>query len=393
MHKCFSLLGQLNRAIDGKSLDKEQLSLVKSILDQVISVGEDQPLSTGAQSSLMAVFCRLLSGGEDDATLGHYDLAQLFERYVFSFVAGAECTEPDVLISAPQPCDAVSFGVAKWPAGDVNGFTYQGKQSNTFQMPDNLLQRSEAGDSEPCFAVAFIEYASVRWFPAPYGTSARFLGDRVFGASVRLEPPRFLPRAVRFRIHTADPSLRARRARCVYYDEELGEWSDGNNICSVDNNLALALDDYVDCSCKHMSHYAVVSEISNLEHIGYPVWFHAACFVCIVGMLLAVLLHHICSRFAMFSASLLMHMCFAVAATEICYVVDAFISPEHLLDIGPGESNYRCIIMALTLHYFFLAQFTWMVTQAVNLWRILVLNDEHTERKVTTSDQHQHCNI
>lgn len=36
--------------------------------------------------------------------------------------------------------------------------------------------------------------------------------------------------------------------------------------------------------------------------------------------------------------------------------------------------------MSLFLHYFFVAQFLWIATQAVNLWKIFVLNDEHTNR-------------
>ena len=45
--------------------------------------------------------------------------------------------------------------------------------------------------------------------------------------------------------------------------------------------------------------------------------------------------------------------------------MDAYISPSTLLSIDPGDSNYRCIVMALCLHYFFLAQFTWIMTQVI----------------------------
>ena len=34
--------------------------------------------------------------------------------------------------------------------------------------------------------------------------------------------------------------------------------------------------------------------------------------------MLAILAHHVCSISAMFSASLLMHMCFAALATQVC---------------------------------------------------------------------------
>ena len=35
------------------------------------------------------------------------------------------------------------------------------------------------------------------------------------------------------------------------------------------------------------------------------------------GLLLAILAHHVCSITAMFSASLLMHMCFAAMVTQV----------------------------------------------------------------------------
>ena len=62
-------------------------------------------------------------------------------------------------------------------------------------------------------------------------------------------------------------------------------------------------------------------------------------------------------------------------------MIDAYLSPGSILAIGVTDSNYRCIVMSLFLHYFFLAQFTWMLTQAINFYKVLVLNDEHTERK------------
>ena len=379
------MMGDLNRALDSTELDKDQLTIVKDILDQVITVAENEPLSTGTRSSIMAIFCQLLNPAVEDATQGHYALSKLFERFVFSFVGYMCencCTSNEGLLSAPQPCDYVSFGVGKWYPKDVNGYTYRGKRENTFKLPDNLLRVAEFGKDSvnpKCFPVAFIEYASSKWFPRE--TNAQFLSNRLFGVSVQDEPQRFLANATRFRIHTPNPSILARRAECVYYDEDLLEWTAGKDVCSVNNNLNLALDDFVDCSCKHMSHYAVVSQVRNMEHIGYPIWFHVSCFICIVGVSLAILTHHVCTIYSMFSANLLMHMCFAVAASEICYVINAFISPIHLLDIGVDDSNYRCIIMSLVLHYFFLAQFTWMLTQAANFWRILVLNDEQTERK------------
>ena len=71
--------------------------------------------------------------------------------------------------------------------------------------------------------------------------------------------------------------------RCVYFDEDDEEWTAGLDVCSIVNNLALAVDNYVECACTHMSHYAVRTKIKRPDLIGYPIWFQVSCFVCMVG--------------------------------------------------------------------------------------------------------------
>lgn len=114
-------------------------------------------------------------------------------------------------------------------------------------------------------------------------------------------------------------------------------------------------------------------------------------FIFQIGLALAIIAHHVCLTYhTMFAACLHVHMCFAVLAAEVsatmkysvvfrievikschcnsnksqvCYVIDAYLSPTHLLNIDSDENNYQCIVMGLFLHYFFLTQFTWMMTQ------------------------------
>jgi len=72
--------------------------------------------------------------------------------------------------------------------------------------------------------------------------------------------------------------------RCVYYDFALSDWVSPTGICTVNNNLELALDDYVDCSCKHLTHYAVKATAMEAGLVGYSVWFYVACFICMVSV-------------------------------------------------------------------------------------------------------------
>ena len=76
----------------------------------------------------------------------------------------------------------------------------------------------------------------------------------------------------------------------MYFDEVIQQWTSqtqyGRSVCSVKNNLALALDNYVDCGCHHLSLYAVKSDLRNPDMIGYPIWFHISCFICMVSLIL-----------------------------------------------------------------------------------------------------------
>lgn len=43
-------------------------------------------------------------------------------------------------------------------------------------------------------------------------------------------------------------------------------------------------------------------------------------------------------------------------------------------------SNESCSALGLVMHYLYLCQFSWMLIQSVNFWKVLVMNDEHTDR-------------
>ena len=71
--------------------------------------------------------------------------------------------------------------------------------------------------------------------------------------------------------------------RCVYFETSLEQWVSPSGVCSVENNLNMATDDFVDCACSHMTSYAVVAEVYGAGIIGYTIWFYIACFICMVS--------------------------------------------------------------------------------------------------------------
>lgn len=71
--------------------------------------------------------------------------------------------------------------------------------------------------------------------------------------------------------------------RCVYFDTSMREWISPRGVCTVNNNLEDGQDDFVDCSCKHLTHYAVKANAIDPGLVGYPTGFYVASFICMVS--------------------------------------------------------------------------------------------------------------
>lgn len=71
--------------------------------------------------------------------------------------------------------------------------------------------------------------------------------------------------------------------RCVYFDTSVREWISPRGVCTVNNNLEDGQDDFVDCSCKHLTHYAVKANAIDPGLVGYPTGFYVASFICMVS--------------------------------------------------------------------------------------------------------------
>uniref|UniRef100_A0A8C6CK89 Adhesion G protein-coupled receptor V1 n=1 Tax=Moschus moschiferus TaxID=68415 RepID=A0A8C6CK89_MOSMO len=63
----------------------------------------------------------------------------------------------------------------------------------------------------------------------------------------------------------------------------------------------------------------------------------------------------------------------ASLGTQIVFLASAYASPRL--------TEESCSAIAAVTHYLYLCQFSWMLIQSVNFWYVLVMNDEHTERR------------
>ncbi|XP_071506649.1 adhesion G-protein coupled receptor V1-like [Diadema antillarum] len=337
---------------------KDQLSVLTDTLNNLVAEGYQRRLPNDIQSQMMDIYCQLMSPTRTDSR-GAYSLAESFMAFSYTLVTGSACetAEPRVM-----ECDLAKMEVARWLPPIINGHRFDGKGNNFFVLPPDLLP--ESSSNQRCEDVHFIEYSSQQWFIG--SQQVQTLNGQVLSVGIRGAETNFtsLATPVRYRIYTSDSRVTPLGATCVLYNGPSRQWLP--TLCSVVSDSR----DYVECSCNHLSEYAAEAQTDNL--VGYNEYVFASCFICIGGLLLALIAHQFCTVQCMFAAKLILHMCFACMALQIVFVVSAYISNRVGVE--------ACAAIGVLMHFFFLAQFTWMLMQSINFWKVFVLNDEHTDR-------------
>ncbi|XP_030832667.1 adhesion G-protein coupled receptor V1 isoform X3 [Strongylocentrotus purpuratus] len=344
-------------------LSSNQVALVTDSLNNIVAEGYRRRLPSDIQNQMMSLYCTLMMPTRSDSR-GVYALAESFTAFSYTLVTGTECEtmEPRVM-----ECETAKMEVARWLPDTVNGHRFDGKENNFFTLPTDLLNEELHGKSSndpKCEDVHFIEYTSQQWF---YGNEdLETLNKQVMSVGIKGAETNFtnLLTPVRYRIYTGDSRVTPLGATCILYNGPSRQWL--TSFCNVvsDNR------DFVECSCNHLSEYAAQAETDNL--IGYNEYVYASCFICIGGMFLALVAHYFCAVQCMFAAKLLLHCCFSCFALQIVFVISAYISS--------WVGVQGCSALGVVMHFFFLSQFTWMLIQSVNFWKVFILNDEHTER-------------
>ncbi|XP_044036739.1 adhesion G protein-coupled receptor E2 isoform X2 [Siniperca chuatsi] len=147
---------------------------------------------------------------------------------------------------------------------------------------------------------------------------------------------------------------------CVFWDssEEGGTWSAGG--CSVvDSNP-----EYTVCSCNHLSSFAVLMELYEMEHtfeLQLITWVGLSLsLICLFFCILTFsFIHSIQSP----RTSIHLHLCISLFSAILIFLVG----------ISHTENRVGCAVVAGLLHFFYLAAFCWMCLEGIQLFRMVVL--------------------
>ncbi|XP_051279685.1 adhesion G-protein coupled receptor V1 isoform X2 [Dicentrarchus labrax] len=346
-------------------LNREQMGAVLEALEKVLTEAERVPLQESSRNLTYDLLCALANPSRVD-TRGLSHLAGVAERFAFSLLTQSQCEIRGTIL---ETCPYMTISAFQWYPTQINGHKYRGRNADFFQLPDTLLAvpAASTADCGNLSRIQLTEFRTEHWFLTSDTSTA--LNGKVFSASLQDRGSRPLEdgNEVVYRIHTPGQQVKPGRSLCLLWNQTTASWSSDGRYCRVVKESG----NYVECACSHLSIYTAYAEFATLA--SYNEAFYASGFICISGFALAIISHVLCSRFPMFAAKLLTHMMLSCLGTQICFLVSAFR--------GRMFSEDSCAALALFAHYFHLSQFFWMLIQAVNFWQVLVMNDEHTERR------------
>ncbi|XP_040304705.1 adhesion G-protein coupled receptor V1 isoform X5 [Herpailurus yagouaroundi] len=381
----WGLADQLQQPLDGDILNRvlhsismkvamentdEQLSAVIHLTDKITVEGKSQAFSIENRNLFYEILCALINPKRKD-TRGFSHFIEVTENFAFSLLTDVTCGSPgEKSKTILNSCPYLSILALRWYPQQINGHKFEGKEGDYIRVPERLLEVPDAeimAGKRTCELVQFTEYSSQQWFIT--GNSLHALKNKVLSLSVKGQSSQLLTdnNEVLYRIYAAEPRIIPHTSLCLLWNQAAASWLSDSQFCKVVEDTS----DYVECACSYMSMHAVYAETDNLS--SYNEAFFSSGFICISGLGLAVLSHIFCARHSMFAAKLLAHMMAASLGTQIVFLASAYASPQL--------TDESCSAMAAVTHYLYLCQFSWMLIQSVNFWYVLVMNDEHSERR------------
>ncbi|XP_044889500.1 adhesion G-protein coupled receptor V1 isoform X1 [Felis catus] len=381
----WGLADQLQQPLDGDILNRvlhsismkvamentdEQLSAVIHLTDKITVEGKSQAFSIENRNLFYEILCALINPKRKD-TRGFSHFIEVTENFAFSLLTDVTCGSPgEKSKTILNSCPYLSILALHWYPQQINGHKFEGKEGDYIRVPERLLEVPDAeimAGKRTCELVQFTEYSSQQWFIT--GNSLHALKNKVLSLSVKGQSSQLLTdnNEVLYRIYAAEPRIIPHTSLCLLWNQAAASWLSDSQFCKVVEDTS----DYVECACSYMSMHAVYAETDNLS--SYNEAFFSSGFICISGLGLAVLSHIFCARHSMFAAKLLAHMMAASLGTQIVFLASAYASTQL--------TDESCSAMAAVTHYLYLCQFSWMLIQSVNFWYVLVMNDEHSERR------------
>lgn len=157
--------------------------------------------------------------------------------------------------------------------------------------------------------------------------------------------------------------------QCVYWlslnhEGTAGHWS--RNGCVMTDRYELRGENYVTCSCSHLSTYAVLMDMTSVEYIATGT-VHLQ-IISYIGLTISM----ICLFTAFLIFFLLKNLDTNCNSIRLNLVLSIFISELFfLIGVARTKPEILCRIIAIFLHYFYISSFAWLFIEVLHIYRML----------------------
>ncbi|XP_078592868.1 adhesion G protein-coupled receptor L2-like isoform X3 [Branchiostoma floridae x Branchiostoma japonicum] len=149
-------------------------------------------------------------------------------------------------------------------------------------------------------------------------------------------------------------------ASCSFWNFSLGGfWS--NEGCTKNSDKSNQT--HTTCECTHLTNFAILMSVTELEHsFALNVITYVGCIISIVCLFLCICVFLGFRRVRCPRTIIHANLCFCLLAAEVVFLVA----------VEKTQNVIVCDVIAIVLHYLFLAVFTWMCVEGVELYVLLV---------------------
>ncbi|XP_032881903.1 adhesion G-protein coupled receptor G6 isoform X2 [Amblyraja radiata] len=358
-----------------KNLTREEVDLLLDTLNQIVIVAE---INSSLASTVLTVLSNILSSSDTALTTS----SQVALRTVDALTAKMIFDGPSVNISTPNlaigisTIDAQTYNGTSFRLGSHNGeseleVTFDGKARTDslaeVELPLSVLEKLTEEEANAVSRAQFAFFRRTGLFQDPRGFD---LQSFVVASSLDNITISNLSEPVRIRIRHRNPQ-EAFKPLCAFWDLTLNNDSGGWNTqgCRVDPRSSA---NETICLCNHLTHFGILLDISGMAQKIDAVNTKILTFITHIG----------CGISAIFSATtlltyvafdklrrdypskILMNLSTSLFFLNFIFLINGWIASFNIAGL--------CIAVAVLLHFFLLASFTWMGLEAVHMYIALV---------------------
>nr|XP_025966707.1 adhesion G-protein coupled receptor G4 isoform X1 [Dromaius novaehollandiae] len=280
-----------------------------------------------------------------------------------------------LVVMRPDPSvfEGVAFGVTSYERGlnlkiNIQENPFKTALASVF-FPKSLKKflEIEYSDPEKHSQIQFNFFGTTSLF-ADDSLKTKRLNTYVVSASIENASIQNLSEPVNIFLQHIDQNTGNRKVHCVFWDflknNGLGGWNtSGCKTEYTDMN-------YTICFCNHLTHFGVLLDLSRTEidttnDYVLTLISYAGCGASSLFLGITLVTYLALEKLRRDNPSkILLNLCAALLMVNLIFLVNSWLSSFN----KPG----LCITVAVLLHYFLLAAFTWMCLESVHMYLALV---------------------